>query len=409
MRVVQTSLMRRRLWVIAAIVGLLAVAACDQTGRFATPGDASGSHALKPVSLSVDGPANGSTNVSPSVEFPITTTGKIAKTELVSSEGNSVSGSFLRGDSTWVPEKQLAYSTSYTLKVSAKNGSLTKSYSSHFKTMSRPSRTIETTLYVTNGQEVGVGLPIVIKFDGDISDEKKADVERRLFVRSDPQVEGSWNWFSDSEVHYRPKEYWKPGTKISVRAGIGGLDMGGGYYGNADRVFHLTVGSETISKVSNSDKKIRVYQDGKLVKEFPVSLGAAATPTSSGTLVAMDKAPSMIFDSSTFGVPSNAPGGYRETVYWDVRFTWGGEFVHAAPWSTGQQGSVNVSHGCVNLATENAKWFYEMSKMGDVIDIEGTEANVKAGDGWTDWTMSWDDYQKGSALYQQKQNSHPDQ
>lgn len=31
------------------------------------------------------------------------------------------------------------------------------------------------------------------------------------------------------------------------------------------------------------------------------------------------------------------------------------EFVHAAPWSVAQQGSSNVSHGCINLSPDNAQ------------------------------------------------------
>ena len=91
-------------------------------------------------------------------------------------------------------------------------------------------------------------------------------------------------------------------------------------------------------------------------------------------------------------------GGYRMKVYWDVRFTWGGEFVHAAPWSVGDQGKRNVSHGCMNVSTANAKWFYELSKKGDIIEIVGTEEKVKPGDGWTDWNLTWEQYKAGSAL-----------
>lgn len=399
---------RRQLAVLAAVViSLLALTACGQQGQFATPGDSSSSHALTPPSIAVAGPGNGATGVSTAAEFPIQTNGKIDTVELVSDRGSKIGGNFERGDSTWIPEKQLAYNTKYTLKVKASKGRMDKSFSSDFTTMAKPGRYNGTTFSFVNGSEVGVGLPLVIQFDAAIPQDKRAGVEKRMWVTSNPQQEGSWNWVNSSEVHYRPKDYWKTGTKISARLAIGGVDMGNGYYGQTDRSINLTVGSSLISKVDNDSKKMQVFENGKKINEFPVSLGKPETPTSSGTMVLMDKAASMVFDSSTYGVPVNAPGGYRETVKWDVRYTFGGEFVHAAPWSVQQQGNTNTSHGCVNLSEDNAHWFYDKSKKGDIIQINGTEAKVKAGDSWDDWDLSWDEYQQGSALYQSPASQGP--
>jgi lipoprotein-anchoring transpeptidase ErfK/SrfK len=52
-----------------------------------------------------------------------------------------------------------------------------------------------------------------------------------------------------------------------------------------------------------------------------------------------------------------------------VRVTSGGVYVHAAPWSVAQQGSSNVSHGCINLSTDNAQWYYNQVNIGDPIVI----------------------------------------
>ena len=168
--------------------------------------------------------------------------------------------------------------------------------------------------------------------------------------------------------------------------------------GKRDRVANITVGSSVISKVNNAAHNMTVWKDGVLIRTMPVSLGKRSSPTSSGTHVVMEKKPEAWFDSTTFGLDKDAPGGYRKKVYWDVRFTWGGEFTHAAPWSVGDQGKQNVSHGCVNLSPSNARWFYELSKKGDVIEIVGTERKVKPGDGWTDWNLTWEQYVAGSAL-----------
>jgi lipoprotein-anchoring transpeptidase ErfK/SrfK len=220
-----------------------------------------------------------------------------------------------------------------------------------------------------------------------------------LFVASNPQVEGSWYWWSNSEVHFRPKQRWAPGTRVSVRLGIGGLPVGSGLYGKRDRLVNFTVGDQVLTRVDGAAHVARVYRNGALVRTMPASLGKASTPTSSGHLVVMDKKEAMTFDSGTFGVPATSAEGYREKVYWDVRFTWGGEFFHAAPWSVGSQGRRNVSHGCVNLSPANARWYFGYVKKGDAVEVVNTGRAVRPGDGWTDWNVPWGSYVKGSALY----------
>ena len=53
------------------------------------------------------------------------------------------------------------------------------------------------------------------------------------------------------------------------------------------------------------------------------------------------------------GAPGSA-GYYDELVNYAVRFTFSGDYYHAAPWSVVNQGTTNVSHGCVNLPPEDA-------------------------------------------------------
>jgi lipoprotein-anchoring transpeptidase ErfK/SrfK len=135
---------------------------------------------------------------------------------------------------------------------------------------------------------------------------------------------------------------------------------------------------------------------------MPASLGKPATPSSSGAMVIMTRNPKELFDSSlgTGGTPVNAPGGYKLLVYYTMRLTWGGQFIHAAPWSVASQGKTDVSHGCTNISTANAQWLYENSHVGDPVTVEHTKRKLSWGDGWTDWNVGWDTYLKGSALPQ---------
>jgi lipoprotein-anchoring transpeptidase ErfK/SrfK len=397
MRGVRTGIGWRRLGVVAIALGLLATSACG--GGSSSESVAGTFRAVKPspptpaTTLSIASPGNGASEVLTSAALTFTTNAALSSVTLMGPDGKPVAGT-LSGKS-WLPGVQLKYSSTY--KVTAKAGKATLNTS--FSTMAKPSSITGADLYVTDGQMVGVGLPIVVEFTRNIPQAQRAAVERRLLVTSTPAVEGAWHWYSGGEVHYRPKNYWPVGTKISIRLAIGGFPMGNGHYGKRDRFANVTVGRSLISKVYNKDKTMYVYEAGKLIRKFPISLGASATPSSSGNLVAMQRASEMIFDSSTFGVPADAPGGYREKVYWDVRYTWGGEFVHAAPWSVGSQGYRNVSHGCVNAAPSNAEWFYNATLIGDPIQIYGTGTRVKPGDGWTDWELSWPKFVAGSALH----------
>jgi lipoprotein-anchoring transpeptidase ErfK/SrfK len=120
-------------------------------------------------------------------------------------------------------------------------------------------------------------------------------------------------------------------------------------------------------------------------------------PSSSGTTVIMEKLRNTVFDTRTDPNPANR---YVTPVEYAQRLTWGGEFIHAAPWSVAQQGHVNVSHGCVNVSTANAAWLFGVTLVGTPVTTKGTERALQQGNGWTDWSMSWAAYQAGSALHQ---------
>jgi hypothetical protein len=81
-----------------------------------------------------------------------------------------------------------------------------------------------------------------------------------------------------------------------------------------------------------------------------------------------------------------------------MRVTYSGEFVHAAPWSVGYQGSANVSHGCVGMSTANAAWLYNLTHRGDIVDVSGSSRHMTLTNGYGDWTESFAQYKKGSAL-----------
>ncbi len=261
--------------------------------------------------------------------------------------------------------------------------------------MRKPAQETLTTLNVSDGETYGVGMPVTIGFDPVVPKSARDDVERRLFVVTDPPQPGAWSWVDDgSQVAYRAPDYWQPGTKISVRSALAGLPLDTDRTGDADRVATATIGGKVTINIDNATKQMSVFTNDKLARRMPVSLGKPSTPTSSGRMVIMEKFDTTVFDTTGSADP------YVVTVQDAQRLTNGGEFIHSAPWSVGQQGVVNVSHGCTNLAPEDARWLMGVTYIGDPVTITGTEVTLDQGNGWTAWNIDWDQFIKGSTLPQ---------
>jgi len=327
--------------------------------------------------------------------------GKVTGVTLVDAGGRAVPGALREDGTSWVPAEPLKYSTGYTATVTADPGNgKTATGTSKFTTMARPGNRMESHVYMADNATYGQAMPIVIEFkQGGVPKANRAAVERRLFVKSDPPQPGVWHWDSDIQIEYRPKEYWQPGTKLDIRLALGGLPVGNGRHGAVD--ITIKAGIDTVRRqieVDNATHALTAIQDGQPVKSIPVSLGKAAKPSFSGTMVVMERLDKTVFDSSTYGTPVNSPDGYRTDILFAERLTWDGQFIHAAPWSVADQGKRNVSHGCVNVSVPNGQWLYNWVKVGDPVVIKGTERRVNQGNGWTAWDLPWDEFVAGSAL-----------
>ncbi|RIV36735.1 L,D-transpeptidase [Micromonospora radicis] len=315
--------------------------------------------------------------------------------ELTDAKGEPVEGE-LTADGSWLPSKALTYGESYTATVTATgDDGRPVSATSSFTVMKQPSKQVRITSYLGDDQTVGVAMPLIVKFGRAIPEQHRAELERRMTVTSTPVQEGVWHWVSATEVRYRPKEFWQAGSKVSYRVQAGGLPLGDGWYGRADLTVDIKIGPKLVMTVDNSTKRMVVTRDGETIKTIPVSLGKKSTPSSSGTMVVMEKLRKTVFDTYDELGPED---GYRTKIDYAQRLTYGGEFIHAAPWSEGQQGTTNVSHGCVNVSMANGAWLFENTRVGDPIVVKGTERKLQLGNGWTDWNVSWDEYVKGSAL-----------
>jgi lipoprotein-anchoring transpeptidase ErfK/SrfK len=247
------------------------------------------------------------------------------------------------------------------------------------------------------GETVGVGMPVIVTFDVPVTD--RAAIERHLSVESTPQQAGAWHWLSDNEVPWRPRTYWKPGTDVTVKADINSIPAGNGVYGQLSRSTSFTVGDAMVSRVDIKSHRMRVFRNGTLLRTIPISAGKPGFTTRSGTKVIIEKFREKRMDAATTGIDEDDPEYYNiEDVEYALRVTYSGEFLHAAPWSVGSQGSANVSHGCVGMSTANAAWLYNLTKRGDVVEVTGSDRHMTLTNGYGDWNASFAEWKQGSAL-----------
>jgi lipoprotein-anchoring transpeptidase ErfK/SrfK len=332
------------------------------------------------------------------VEISVTD-GELGEVTVTDDAGTEVAGDVADGDTedveVWTPQEPLAYGTTYTLTATAEGSDEQPAEATSTFTTVTPEAVTTPSIGPLDGQTVGVGMPIRVYFEQPVGD--RAAVESRLRVTSSTPTDGVWSWISDTEVHFRPSQYWPADTDVTVDADLYGVDFGEGVWGEKDRTVSFHVGERHVSIADASTHRMQVYDGDRLVQDWPMSAGSPDTPSYNGPHVVTELNADRVMDSSTYGVPADSPGGYRTPVQWAVRLSDNGEFVHAAPWSVAQQGSSNVSHGCINLSTENARWFYDFSQPGDVVEIRNSDAGPLTSS-IADWTVPWDRWRAGSAL-----------
>jgi lipoprotein-anchoring transpeptidase ErfK/SrfK len=419
---------RARLLAVAGILLALATAACSGDPEWTNangPSSPAAPTTLDAAQLTIV-PANNAVDISPGIPVSVSVlNGTLNEVTLTGADGKVVKGEFTAAQAMWSTTEPLGYNKKYTLKTAA-TGADGRSLSDErsFTTLKPKNQTLPylraNVSTLLDGGTFGVGQPIVVWFDESIKD--RAAAEGSLSVVTDPPgVVGAWRWLNNQEVHWRPKEYWPSGTKVTVTAKVYGRDLGGGLYGQQDRSATFTIGQKKIAIADSQTHRMKIYFDDQVLTSvngktavsvggtswniadgFPVSMGRGGSTTgdggikisfttNSGPHVVTTKSPTYHMTSASYGL-SKGDFSYATDVNDAVRISGDGEFVHSAPWSTGSQGKANVSHGCINLAPELAKWFYNNFGAGDVVDVTGTSQKLDWRNGLGDWVLTWDQW-----------------
>jgi lipoprotein-anchoring transpeptidase ErfK/SrfK len=397
-RGVRARVRRGRLGVLSLVASLLLVG-CSADGRTTAPEQ-------EPTATAVP------VLVGPTAEVPydepvtLRVQDGIFESVAVTADGGvELPGAVADDESAWVSAKPPLPGTAYTItaEVADEVGDPV-SLTGTFTVSAVPdTNRLTLTLQPGDGDVVGVGAPIVVRFDQEVTEQ--AAVEKAMHVASDPQVVGSWHWVSSTEAHFRPQEFWPAGARVGVILDLNGVQAGAGLWGGRAYTYEFQIGEAQLATVDAAAHRMTVEVDGAPVGTWDASLGRPEFATRNGTYVVLAKDETKQMTSCSAGITcdKNSPEYYDLEVDWSVRLTWSGTFIHSAPWSVGSQGNANVSHGCINLSDANGRAYFRMARYGDVVTV--TKSTRGAGDlvargdpGMVDWNQPWSDYVAGSAL-----------
>jgi len=377
---------------IIAVCGIVALfaAACSSPSASSKgssqAGQASTPTASPPAQVTVT-PANGAANAKPNEGISVSATlGRISSV-IVMTGSHHVGGTLSPGAAAWHTNWPLRTGAHYSVTATAvnKDGKTTTTTSS-FSTLN-PSATFSAAT-VLGDQTYGVGMPISITFSSPVI--HRAAVEKAIEITSSKPIVGAWMWDGNETVDFRPQTYWPQHTQVSFVAHFNGLEISRGVYGTSNLSQSFRIGNSLIGVTSTRSHKTRIYWKGKYYATWPDSSGMPGDDTANGTYLTIEKANPTLM---------SGPGYKNVPVFWSVRFTWSGNYYHSAPWSLGEQGFENVSHGCVNLSPEHAQWYYDRADPGDPITITGSPVGGAWDDGYTEWFYTWNQLLAHSATH----------
>ncbi|MFE6691742.1 Ig-like domain-containing protein [Streptomyces sp. NPDC057743] len=361
---------------------------------------ADSSRAAEPAAKVTVTPAGGSTAAK--LGSPISVKadgGKLTAVNVKDDKGAKVPGKLAADGGSWTSDGKVRPKTTYTVQTEAKSTGGKESKATATFTTEQPDKVNKLTNTPGNGQTVGTGMPVSIKFDHKVAKDKRAEVEKALTVTSQPKVEGAWGWVKDwdgkDRIDWRPKDLWPSGTKVSVRGALGGIDSGDGRYFARDYDFDFTIGPDHKAIIDVPSHSMTLYENGKAVDTIKGSAGSPEAPTRNGIHTVRSKNASETMDSATIGYGNQ----WMLDSKWVTHLTASGTFLHSAPWNK-SIGVVNNSHGCFGMTTSDAKKAYDFLPIGSTVEVKGSSSTAKTdvGNGLEVWQENWQQWQQRSAL-----------
>lgn len=380
---------RRTVFKAALAVGAAMVAAAcssETNGTAGVPGSGdNGGQPTQPVAKITAEPAVDAKDAPVAKPVVIKVAeGKLTECKVTGDAGKDLKGDLAADGLTWTSSEVLGYGKTYTYaaKATGTDGKVAE-LKGTFTTLN-PAKQMRATLNPTDDAQVGVAMPISVKFQGGAPKDRAA-VEKALTVKTDKKIEGAWAWISDSQVDYRPKEYWPEKITVTVEAKLYGVDLGGGVYGKSDVTTKFKIGRNQVVKVNTPEHRMHVYRNGAETANYPCANGLDAEVdrnTPNGTYIVMTKEPTAVFDNARYGYTN-------VNKKWACRISNHGEYIHENQDNAANIGKTNNSHGCVNLLEADAKAYFDTALIGDPVEITGSKLGAPMNSDVKDWNFDW--------------------
>ncbi|MCM2387810.1 L,D-transpeptidase family protein [Streptomyces albipurpureus] len=386
---------------VAAVLAPLALTGCTSDPASAKTDDkaggAKGGGSPATVTVTPSGKA-----VKPGEPVRVTAQGgSLTSVTVTDGKGGRLTGRISERNTVWTSHRRAVPDATYAVTAVTKTaGGTTGTRQASFSTAAA-GKVNKVDWRPGENTTIGIAHPISLVFDNPV--KNRAEVEKQLRVTTSNNTEGSWGWMRDwsgkDRVDWRPREYWRPGTKVSLKAELNGTDSGaaGGWFVR-DYSTAFTIGARQIVQVDLDNFKLTLNRDGKQIRGIPISGGTPGGDKRSwrGTTVLMSKEGTINMNSETVGLGD----AYNKMVDYSMRLTWSGMYAHAAPWNSAHLGRANKSSGCVGMSTADAASFYRDVRVGDPFEITGedTKGTPGQGNGFSNWNLSWEQWRKLSAL-----------
>ncbi len=121
--------------------------------------------------------------------------------------------------------------------------------------------------------------------------------------------------------------------------------------------------------VSIPDRKLALIEDGRVLKTYPVAVGAAISPSPAGEFKIAQRLANPTYYAPGVVIPpgEDNPLGTR----W-LGLGVKGYGLHG----TNQPGSIGrrASHGCIRLRNRDMQELFELVRVGDVVELRGTRS-----------------------------------
>ena len=397
---------RRALAACAALmVGTFALTACGGSATAKDDNGKGGNSAKTSTAQIVISAKDGSTGASINTTGVKVSDGKLTGVKMtVPDSGQTVPGTLSADGTSWKPKVQLERGTKYQISATAKDGSGRTAAANSIFTTVTSSNSFIGTYTPDDGTTVGVGMPVSFGFDKVITDKKAVQSHITVTSSSGQQVVG--HWFGAQRLDFRPEEYWKAGSKVTLKIDLDGVKGANGVYGVQKKTVTFTIGRSQVSTVDANTQTMTVVRDGRTLKTIPVSTGSPDHTTYNGQMVISERFKQTRMNSQTVGL-----GGEYDIpdVPHAMRLTQSGTFIHGNYWyNKGNPpfGREGTSHGCVGLADAQgaqgdttAKWFYDNSLIGDVVVVKNSpDKTVQPDNGLNGWNLPWNEWTAGSAV-----------